>query len=142
MAHARYNSVDPRLQLRAEHEALEDRFRDLHVRARGGDWSDLNDVWSDFCADFERHMRFEEDALFGAYVEAHPDRAEEIAAFRAEHEEIRRLLEVLAVEIQVHEIRAETVDRFLQRIRRHAAAEARCFYPWAEGLAVRRTSAA
>ena len=121
-------------QLRLDHRELESDFADLHRRGVAGDWHDLNAVWSDFGERFETHMKFEEEELFPVYVRHRPEAATEVAELKAEHGAIRALLDQLALEIQLHEIRAHTVDAFIERIEAHAKRENERFYAWASTL--------
>jgi len=123
----------PGQRLHREHHLLEARFRDLHRRALTGDWTDLHAVWSEFCAEFEAHLRFEEEQLFPAYLRSHPSASDEVAALERDHARIRRAMEQLAIEIQLHEIRAHSVDGFLAENRDHARRESERFYPWVDG---------
>lgn len=116
-------------RLHDEHEAFDRRFRELSVRAYSDDWHDLDEVWSAFAADVEAHLRLEEEEVFPTLRERGPAQAELVARLVAEHDEIRRRLFTLGVEIQVHAIRADTIDAFLAAMRRHAERENAELYP-------------
>ncbi|MBK8014232.1 MAG: hemerythrin domain-containing protein [Deltaproteobacteria bacterium] len=123
-------------QHRDEHRELESILQDLHRRAHSGHWADLNEVWSGFCSTFDAHMKAEEDEVFPAYLRDHPTPEAEarIAALIREHQELRALVEAIAMEIQLHEIRASSVDQFITKNREHAIVETQLFYPWMDVL--------
>lgn len=127
--------LDRRLgrQLREEHRELESRFREIHRRALEGDWADLNGAWSELCQLLEAHLEFEEQQLFPAYVAEDPRREEELSVLRREHARLRELMDEIAIEIQLHQLRAHTVDAFIALNHDHASRENRRFYPWTSG---------
>lgn len=118
--------------LRADHLEFGDRFADVCGRARTGDWRDLDDVWGGFSKAVREHLAFEERELFGAYAERDADSRALVERLRAEHDEIRRGLDELGIEIQLKCIRATTIDAFVAVMRRHAETENAYLYPWAE----------
>ena len=118
-------------RLEREHGALEARIKDLHVRAQG-QWHDLDEVWADFTRDLEAHMTFEERELFELFLSEHPEQSDYVADLLVEHGQIRRAVERLGMEIQLHVVRAHTVDALLAALRQHSASEHRVFYPWLE----------
>ncbi len=118
--------------LRQDHLAFRDRFVDICGRARSGDWRDLDDVWGGFAASLRDHLAFEERELFGAYAERDADSRILVDRLRAEHDEIRRTLDELGIQIQLKSIRATTIDAFVEVMQRHAAIENAHLYPWAE----------
>jgi hypothetical protein len=60
------------------------------------------------------------------------DHALEVASLKAEHDALRTAVEKLGLEIELHEARLETVRALIERLRAHAKAEERTFYPWVE----------
>jgi iron-sulfur cluster repair protein YtfE (RIC family) len=113
-------------RLRDEHAELDARFDDLCARARDGDWSDVDEVWDDFADDLEAHLAFEEEEVFPALAKDAPALVERLTA---QHEMIRRRLTELGVEIQVHTVRADTLETFVDALRQHAALENEQLYP-------------
>jgi hemerythrin-like domain-containing protein len=117
-------------QLRDDHVLLEQRFRDVCARAHC-DWQELDKVWDEFAQDVRAHLEFEETMLFPRLPADAPTVRALLDTLRAQHAEIRRQLEAIGVEIQLHGIRARTVDAFIELMRRHAALEDESLYPWA-----------
>jgi hypothetical protein len=71
------------------------------------------------------------------------DQPEAAAALRRDHETIRAGLAELGVELEIHVLREETVQRFVGALRAHAAREDELLYGWADdalasGLLARR----
>jgi iron-sulfur cluster repair protein YtfE (RIC family) len=129
----RYTPDIPRAvqHLREDHDAFEQRFDDLCARARTDDWRYLDEVWDTFVDDIEVHFAFEEEVLFPVLAEKSPDDRAVVDRLLAEHAEVRSTLQQLGVQIQLHEIRAETIDRLVTQLRTHAALERERLYPWA-----------
>lgn len=118
--------------LRSDHVEFSDRFADVCGRARTGDWRDLDDVWGGFSRAVREHLAFEEHELFAAYAERDADNHARVERLRTEHDEIRRRLDELGIEIQLKCIRASTIDAFVALMKRHAETENTYLYPWAE----------
>jgi hemerythrin-like domain-containing protein len=119
-------------RLREDHVELDRRFDDLCERARVGDWHELDEVWKSFAADLEAHMAFEEEALFPAFGQGGIECRDLVKQLVGEHAAIRQLLEQIGIDIQLHTIRASTIELFTDLMREHAALENSRFYPWAE----------
>ncbi len=131
--HAR--SLDPDVlerRLHREHEGFAERFREIAERAQTGDSREVDEVWDGFAADLRRHMAFEERLLFDAFVREGPGNAATVRQLRTDHDDIRRTLDQLGIEIQLHIVRAETIDAFLERLIAHSKRENEVFYPWLE----------
>jgi hemerythrin-like domain-containing protein len=118
--------------LRTDHLELDARFDQLCTRARGGEWSDVDAVWDDFADDLEAHLSFEEHEVFPVVAETAPGGRELVRRLREQHEMIRRRLAELGVEIQLHIVRADTLDAFVAALRAHARLEMDQLYPWLE----------
>ncbi len=118
--------------LRTDHFELDAQFDQLCARARGGEWSDVDAVWDDFADDLEAHLSFEEHEVFPLVAEAAPGGRELARRLREQHELIRRRLAELGVEIQLHILRADTLDAFVAALRAHAQLETDRLYPWLE----------
>lgn len=115
-----------------DHDALEATLADLAIRAHGGDWKDLDEVWSDFAMDLEQHLTFEERELLPAFAALGPDAKRVAKELKDEHKEIRRLCEDLGIRIQLHEVRAAAIDEFVTLLRSHADKEDQTLYPWVD----------
>lgn len=120
-------------RLREEHAALDARFDDLCARARAGEWSDVDEVWDDFADDLEAHLAYEEHDLFPLLGEQAPALAQRLVS---QHEMIRRRLTELGVEIQLHTVRARTLEQLVDMLREHAQLESEQLYPWLERRAL------
>jgi iron-sulfur cluster repair protein YtfE (RIC family) len=123
-------------KLRHDHDDFDRRFDELCERARAGDWRALDEAWRAFAIDLETHLAFEEEVLFPAYAQATIERRELVKRLVAEHAAIRQMLEHIGVEIQLHTIRASTVELFTDLMREHAALENIRLYPWARARAI------
>lgn len=125
-----HDAVSTARRLREDHSRFSRTFTDICERARGGDWRDLDAVWRAFTADIEAHLSFEEDELFPGFSEQSPTSRALVRRLTGEHGEIRRNLDVLGLQIQLKEIRAVTVEAFIELMRAHAALEDSHLYPW------------
>ena len=117
-------------RLRDDHLAFETRFDALRNRAEAGAWRELDADWSPFVRDLEDHLRFEEAQVFPEYSRWGPECRDLVDALSAQHAEILRALESLGLQIQLHEIRATTIERFVDLMRKHAEIENARVYPW------------
>ena len=115
-----------------DHIDFERRFEDVCERARLGDWHELDEVWGAFSADVKAHLRFEEDMLFPAFAKRGTEYRKLVQRFVVEHAVFRELLDEIANAIQLHVIRAWTIEVFLELMREHAAEENERLYPWVE----------
>ncbi len=118
--------------LRADHLEFDARFADVRGRARSGDWRDLDDAWGGFSRAVREHLASEERDLFDAYAAHDADSRSLVERLRADHEQIRRTLDELGIEIQLECVRATTIDAFVALMQRHAQTENAHLYPWAE----------
>jgi hemerythrin-like domain-containing protein len=124
---------DPTLtarRLREDHSRFARTFSDLCERANSGDWHELDEVWRAFTEDVEAHLTFEENDLFPGFSAQNPTCRALVQRLGGEHTEIRRNLDVLGVQIQLKEIRAATIEAFIELMRGHADLEDRRLYPW------------
>ena len=120
------------VHLRGDHDAFEKRFDELCQTAREGDWEDVDAVWGPFEKDFREHMDFEERELFARFAVTGKDPAGVVKTLKEQHAEIREQLAQIGVEIQLHAIRADTIDAFVKSIRMHNTVESAHFYPWVD----------
>lgn len=118
--------------LRADHVAFDERFADLRARAQTDDWRYLDAVWDGFVEDIGAHFDFEEKVLFPELRAQGADDAALVEQLVAEHAEIRSTLMQLGIQIQLHRVRATTIDALVDRLRKHAALENQRLYAWAE----------
>ena len=116
--------------LRQHHHDVERACAELRRDTYGDDRLALIDAWRRFEMRMSSHMLAEEELMLAAYAKTAPDDAK---AIRAEHERLRAALVPLAIEVELHLIRAETIERLLALLRAHASHEDAGLYPWAEG---------
>lgn len=117
-------------RLHDDHLAFEKRFDAMCNCAEVGAWRELDADWSSFVRDIEEHLRFEEAQVFPEYSRWNPECRDLVDALSAQHAEILRLLESLGLQLQLHEIRATTIERFVELMRKHAEIENARIYPW------------
>lgn len=144
MRHAGSTRMLDDLLLPAHHRHLEAMFDEVRALVRGDDPRAFCLAWARFDRELEAHFRAEERHLFPAFAVDHPDEARGLAE---EHQTIRRLLQELGIDVELHQIRAEVADRLVERLRDHAKREDALLYSWASshlrrGLSLRPTLAA
>ncbi len=124
--------ADRGVHLRGAHESFEKRFEALSRAAHEGDWTDVDVLWGPFETDLREHMAFEERELFAGFAATGPDQAGVVKTLGEQHEEIREQLSNIGVQIQLHAIRAETIDAFVKALHLHNTVESAHFYPWVD----------
>lgn len=115
--------------LSLHHRRLETLFDELQQQARYADQRSLCECWSRFEAAVVAHIQLEEDQILPAFRLAMPDEARLIVR---DHEEIRRFLVAVGVEVELHLLRLGTTGPLIDRVRAHARREEQLMYPWAE----------
>jgi polyisoprenoid-binding protein YceI len=124
--------------LSQDHERLERQFESIVAEASGGDPSTLRRAWQAFERELLRHFDDEEKHILPAFALQKP--AEAHALFY-EHQRIRNELTKLAVDLDLHCLRADRIADFVGELRAHARHEDDLLYPWAAhrlGEAARR----
>jgi hemerythrin-like domain-containing protein len=118
-----------RATLVQDHERL-DRLFDALVQALRADARDeALRLWAAFDDGLCRHMALEEAQLLRALASEDPREAAELLQ---EHEDIRARLAELGVGVDLHQVGADVVSRFVEQLRRHARREDALAYRWAE----------
>jgi hemerythrin superfamily protein len=115
-------------QLAAEHGQLDALFQDVLADARCEDPAGLRSEWTRFERELATHMELEERTIFPGFAHEHP---EEARALRDEHARIRAGLVEMGVDLDLHCLRADRVEAFVNLLRAHARREESLFYPWA-----------
>lgn len=113
--------------LRAEHARLEGVYATLLSAYRDGDWAVVRAHWQVFESALRAHMETEEQQVFPAFRATNP---EEARGLLSEHDELRRQLEVLGVNIELHAVTEADAEALVRRLRAHGEREERFFYPW------------
>jgi nucleotide-binding universal stress UspA family protein/hemerythrin-like domain-containing protein len=115
--------------LRRDHQRLEELYATLLSAYHGGDWADVSAQWDLFEAALRAHMETEESDVFPAFRAVNQKEAD---ALLAEHTELRRLLSVLGVQIDLHALPSNDAEELIARLRAHSAREERLLYPWVD----------
>ncbi|AXE32063.1 hemerythrin [Chromobacterium phragmitis] len=79
--------------LTGQHRDCDARFSDVEQAVRGGGWAAADEAFAVFRADMEAHFRLEEERLFPSFEQASGMRAGPTAVMRAEHAQMRQLLD-------------------------------------------------
>lgn len=101
---------------------------ELLGRTYADDPHELVEAYRRFEHEMLDHLDLEEQMLFPGYAAHAPDDARTLAD---EHAELRQLLYRLAIDVELHTVRAESVTKLVTRLREHAAHEDAGLYPWA-----------
>ena len=115
--------------LAGDHLRLERAFQAIVTRAAGGDVQQLECEWLSFQSALLQHLDAEEKNMI---PELAKDRPGEAQALLDEHANIRIKLVQLGVDLDLHCLRAERVEAFVEALRAHAHREENIFYPWVD----------
>ncbi|MDX2091577.1 MAG: hemerythrin domain-containing protein [Kofleriaceae bacterium] len=121
-----------------EHHALLEKKFEALLDAMRHDAADVGSLWTEVDHGLLAHMEAEERYVLPAF--ARVDRAAAAELLR-EHGEIRQLLLELGVAVDLHQLRYERSQTFVQMLRAHAGREDNLLYRWADerlDLALRR----
>jgi hemerythrin superfamily protein len=121
----------PEAALLRDHARLESLLSDLAADAEGNDPTRLQKTWSEFESCLARHLREEEQQLLPRFLPSYPEEARTILT---EHQRIRELVSELGIEVDLHTLRKQTLDRLIRMLQVHARAEERGLYAWARKL--------
>lgn len=124
---ARLSSLES--MLAGDHDRLDRVFQTIVTRAYGGDFQQLETEWSAFQDALLGHLDAEERNLIPALAK---DRPREAQTLLEDHRLIRIQLLQLGVDLDLHCLRAEKVDAFVDALRAHAHREENIFYPWVD----------
>lgn len=115
--------------LAGDHVRLDRAFQAIVTRAYGGDYQQLEGEWVTFERALQQHLDAEERTLIPALAQ---DRPGEARVLLEEHARMRVTVLQLGVELELHCLRAERVESFLDALRAHALREENVFYPWVD----------
>jgi hypothetical protein len=118
---------DTDFSLPQHHHDLEAHFQRLMARCQDGDPIELRCEWSLFERELADHLELEERELIPRFRR---DRPADAAQICHEHDQIRLGLTELGLALDLHALRAEAVQNFLDLLRAHARREEALFYPW------------
>jgi hemerythrin-like domain-containing protein len=110
------------------HRVLDDRLDRIVMGAKVRDAADLRDDWSDFERELLRHLEYEEAELLPGFA---TDSPAEARAILAEHANIRATLADLGMSLDLHLLRSQAVEAFVQQLKAHARREDEMLYAWA-----------
>jgi hemerythrin-like domain-containing protein len=115
--------------LAEHHRELDASIERLLARVRDGDPTELRSEWRAGERALLRHLEQEEVEILPGFAR---DRAIEARAILADHAGIRGALLDLGVNLDLHLLRVEEVERFVAQLRAHAKREEAALYTWAQ----------
>jgi hemerythrin-like domain-containing protein len=121
--------VDLRALLSSEHAALEQRFEEILAAFRANAREEVIPLWTSFEKALVEHMELEEEIILPELAKTDPGTVE---AIEAEHAQICEQLGAFGISVDLHRLRADHVDAFVQRLKEHARREDQLVYRWAE----------
>lgn len=119
----------PSLLLAEHHRELRKIGNELMACAEEQDTRALIEQYRTFEQHVLEHMRAEEQLILPEFERENPTEAAEI---RAGHERLRRQLDATACQIELHEVRLETLRALGEELEQHARREDKIMYPWAQ----------
>lgn len=126
-AHDRATTTSVRELLNRDHDRLERLYGELleafHADAR----EDVARLWSALEEGLIAHLTAEEDWVLPAFAAVDEREARRL---RSEHDKIRSLLTELGVGVDLHAIRGEVAEAFIDSLRAHARREDALLYRW------------
>ncbi|MBA8736369.1 hemerythrin domain-containing protein [Chromobacterium violaceum] len=117
-----------------QHRDCDARFADAEQAARAQDWPAAEAAFAAMRGEMEDHFRLEEDRLFPAFEQASGMRAGPTAVMRAEHAQMRQLLDGMAQALAARDgdgFLAEA-DTLLILTQQHNMKEENILYPMCE----------
>jgi hemerythrin-like domain-containing protein len=119
----------PRLLLAEHHREIENACMALLGRTYADEPRALVAQYRTFERAITEHLEAEEHLILPAYALDAPDDAQ---ALRSDHDTIRLALTRVGIEVELHLVRAHTVEALVDALRAHAAREDAGMYPWAQ----------
>lgn len=110
------------------HARLQRSFTDIVGLSLELDGDDLRQPWKAFELALIHHLDLEEAHVLRPFASAEPGPAAEILA---EHKGVRAALTQLGIDLDLHCLRPEQVQTFIEQLRTHVAREESLLYPWA-----------
>lgn len=114
--------------LTEHHRELDACIDRLLARVREDDPTELRPEWSTFERALLRHLEQEEVEILPGFARDNAAQAREILT---DHAGIRSALLDMGVNLDLHLLRAEEVERFVAQLRAHAKREETALYAWA-----------
>jgi len=122
-------TVDTDNLLRNHHDEIASRCAELRSSAFADDPRDVILRYRNLERAVLEHMEAEEQTILPAYERLFP---EDARAILATHDELRRQLYRLGIDVELHAIRLESIDQLLATLSAHVVQEDRAMYPWAQ----------
>jgi hypothetical protein len=116
------------LLLAEHHHVIEAACRELLGRTYSDEPADLVAEYRRFEHEMLEHIAIEEELLLPAYAEHAP---EDARALREDHAALRQLMYRIGIDVELHLVRAKTVDQLIAQLRAHAVREENGLYVWA-----------
>jgi hypothetical protein len=116
--------------LGAHHLEIEAACLEIMSAGFADDARDLTLRWGTVERELLEHMAAEERMVFPVYQQAEPENAQDL---RDEHAVLREHAFAIGVAIQLHAIRCEQLQQFVDELRAHARHEEASLYRWAQG---------
>jgi polyisoprenoid-binding protein YceI/hemerythrin-like domain-containing protein len=110
------------------HAHLQRSFADILELSLDLDADELRQPWKTFELGLIRHLDLEEEHVLRPFAVVEPGPAAEILA---EHKRVRAALTQLGIDLDLHSLRPEQVQTFVEQLREHVAREESLLYPWA-----------
>lgn len=114
--------------LLADHAALEEALQRFCVALSVGSEDEAHALWRNFELDVGSHLRAEEKLILPVFERAYPHHG---ALLRRHHDELRRALESISVDLSRGLLEVEQVAKLLEVLGHHARHEEVVFYYWA-----------
>lgn len=118
-----------RERMAEEHRRIQALFERLIEFVSDGDWAGANEFYNDFEQSLLSHLDDEEAHILPRFQRDDPFEA---AAVLEEHGRIRECLSDLGVQLEIHSVKEDHVQRLFDLHRGHAAREERVLYRWAD----------
>lgn len=116
--------------LGAHHREIEAECLEIMSAGFADDAPDLTRRWGKVERELLQHMAAEERMVFPAYHQANRENAQDL---RREHAALRAHALEIGIAIQLHTIRCEQLQQFVDQLRAHARHEEASLYRWAQG---------
>jgi hypothetical protein len=118
-----------REHLLADHRNLEKQIDQLVRACEANDQPRMEALWNDFETRLVAHLETEELHLVPLLLERERRAG---SAIIEEHKHVRRRLAELGTAVDLHQLRLDALQRFLDELRAHAKTEDSLMYQWAD----------
>ncbi len=115
--------------MREDHELLARALSDFAELSRGAGAAAVGQAFCALETGLLAYLAMEDTRLLPGFGDRFPEEAE---ALHEEHARIRRRLEDLGIALELHSLRADMIDDFIDLLRAHAEREERLLYAWSE----------